>query len=824
MKILTCNKCQSQFDVTTMQPGASIVCGKCRNLLQVPAAAPVIQPVPVVRPMAQAPAQNSAPATVVLSPDEMRRALAAARGQTTPDAAPQGRAQPKLPAAMEARRQQQQSAATASRAGGSSQTGAPAPAPIPAAPAGRAAVPAPVGRPAATAARPATPAAKSAAAPAPVRAAAPARPAAPAVEAAPAPVAGGGRSSRRARGGGGDDAGDDAPAKKSKTPLYAGIGAGALLVVVGGVMMMKGKGKDEATGPSGANQPANAGNAGGTAGGTAQNPANAGGANPVDPVPANLDEWGKFLRMTPVEQKAFAATKRNDAMQDVSKLKDIFDWFSSPKLTGNSVAQETVKLVPDDALRLDAACDWANTAKGRKNAYETVRVAKQECGKAFSYPEADEIALDALLVSLQKEPWTDAKEAARIDGIVARVRARNKMIEENPRYGIAMSKAAWLRNNPLFKDYKFEVRFADPYVICQQYQELTGEDAHKNKDRVANANRMANRDAIIFSELNRRFREMFADRFKLPELKDKGRVLFAVITWDNAAFIELHRKAYNGDAPSPWIRAFYSPPEQKIFHYLGTDSLTNQDEMPVAHDRVQKVADQVTFHEGTHQLQHEYGAIYRGKPLVDGDPNVPPRKAMWFDEGFAEFMGAVECERSKKDDLVGATFFHNRLLLERLHQVRGNGRENNYRDIAKKWTIEQLIQPNHNGELLTQSGKLYPQNGVYMANLFYARAWGLVHFMWFYDNGKYRSNITDYMGTVFKEEHGPDALAKCFKRKSPKDWKGIEDEFEWYWDRCLARQIGFRNPESRSNPYNTETDPPEGKYDPNADKEEDEDK
>ena len=63
---------------------------------------------------------------------------------------------------------------------------------------------------------------------------------------------------------------------------------------------------------------------------------------------------------------------------------------------------------------------------------------------------------------------------------------------------------------------------------------------------------------------------------------------------------------------------------------------------------------------------------------------------------------------------------------------------------------------------------------------------------------------------------GPDALAKCFGRKSPKDWKGIDEEFEWYWDRLLARPIGWKDPMGKTRPHNTDTDPPTGKFDPNA--------
>ena len=177
----------------------------------------------------------------------------------------------------------------------------------------------------------------------------------------------------------------------------------------------------------------------------------------------------------------------------------------------------------------------------------------------------------------------------------------------------------------------------------------------------------------------------------------------------------------------------------------------------------------------------------------------------------------MEVEKAKNATLQDVTFFHNRVHLERVGQVRGDGRFNNHRDLAKKWTIKEMLGPNHNGDLETKSEELSPGQGNFMTNLFYARSWGLVHFMWFYDGGKYRKNMLDYLETVLKDQQGPAAFAKCFGRKGPEDWKGIEQEFDWYWDRLLARPVGWRDPKTKTKPWDTDTDPPTGKYDPDAD-------
>src|SRR5204862_565362 len=123
---------------------------------------------------------------------------------------------------------------------------------------------------------------------------------------------------------------------------------------------------------------------------------------------------------------------------------------------------------------------------------------------------------------------------------------------------------------------------------------------------------------------------------------DSGRMLTGLVMWNRVSFDKMLKET--GQPVSDIVRAFYSPPQQKIFHYLGEESLQELDEIACEGNYVQKLSDQVTAHEGTHQLQHEYSAIYRGTPLKDTDLKVDDRKAMWFEEGIAEFMGACEVE------------------------------------------------------------------------------------------------------------------------------------------------------------------------------------
>ncbi len=56
MNLVACPKCGSRFDVSTLQPGSTFVCGSCKNVLQVPR-----QPVPGPAATPQAPVRPKAP-------------------------------------------------------------------------------------------------------------------------------------------------------------------------------------------------------------------------------------------------------------------------------------------------------------------------------------------------------------------------------------------------------------------------------------------------------------------------------------------------------------------------------------------------------------------------------------------------------------------------------------------------------------------------------------------------------------------------------------------------------------------------------------------
>jgi len=111
MNLVACPKCGSRFDVSTLQPGSTFVCGSCKNVLQVPR-----QPVAGASPAPQAPAR----------PVQQKRA---APGRAS---APRAPARPGLPGKKQAAPR-----VDPRRAGGATSTNLPAMGGKPGRPAGR---------------------------------------------------------------------------------------------------------------------------------------------------------------------------------------------------------------------------------------------------------------------------------------------------------------------------------------------------------------------------------------------------------------------------------------------------------------------------------------------------------------------------------------------------------------------------------------------------------------------------------------------------------------------------------------------------------------
>lgn len=759
MNYVTCKGCGSQFDTSKLAVGTTFKCGKCGGLVTVEP--PTMQPI-------DNSSTSTAPATVVLTPEQMRAALAQSRGeqppaQPVPVAKPQS-SKPKLPKAMQKRAQQKEQrssgrpgAAASKTSGKSSKAKSKS------------------SRSSKSSGRSGTSSRSS---------------------------SGGeskSRSSRSSRGSSRGSSRREESEKKPPVALFAGIGVGVVALAAAGFFLMGDKDGDTSAEGGNLGDTATAtesGSTGDSATGISSGGSDASGGSGTESA-GPADEWDAFKALSRDDQEMKTLQDIEAAKGDKAALIKLGEWLQHDKLATNAVAKKRLEQIIDQVIQIDTKDPWAREARGEKNPVEMLTKCIDDNPVAFNYADSAENRIKERLDELQEgSPWVDAKEFAELEELCAGVAERNKALAESPRLQDIEKEKDWVRKNPLFEGMEVISRVADPYVLFQAVKLFDEEGKeHMNEQRREKAELYATRQATLFQELHDQYREYFAERFNLPVQHEVGKPMRAFVLWDRQAFVDWHKDQENSGIVA-FARAYYTPSERRIVNYMGTDALTSQDELKCAEGQVQKGFDQVTIHEGLHQLMHEYQAITMGAPLSDTNNEVPPRKSMWFDEGWAELMGGMEYQDDEEviRTLQGVKFRHNRIHLDRTSQMRRHRKAN-----GTFWTIADLLKPNHNGELMQKSAELYPTNPNFMANIFYGQSWSLAHFFMNYDGGKYRDPFMEYAGHYLKNTHSPEKLAEVFGRKGPEDWGEIQKEWEWYYTECMNRLIGRKiDPRTRA--------------------------
>ncbi len=365
--------------------------------------------------------------------------------------------------------------------------------------------------------------------------------------------------------------------------------------------------------------------------------------------------------------------------------------------------------------------------------------------------------------------------------------------------------AAVTRENPAFHGVKFTTASAAPFVVLHEIQQADVRDTKRAYDATTGTmleepidgtvnpakveqnrlwtrkgNLLAQRGAVLLTELHRRFREEFAEALRLPAPGPKDGAITFFVAWKRESFDRI--LADLGRPVPSSVRTVYLPVERETFTYVGEESFQAKDVVPCAGGFAQKTGDQTLLYGASDRLLAGYAALLRGSTF-DADAPDADTGPMWFRAGFGELMSAVEVEQSKMETLSGVTWRHERLRLDSVLEARRQ------RGLAERWTIEQLLKPNTAAEVIVFGQRIEPGSGG-MTSLFAVRSWALCHYLRHYDGGRYRPQFLEWLRVVMTGTPTANEFARIMGRPHAADWGPLEREFEWYWMHVLARKVG----------------------------------
>lgn len=242
--------------------------------------------------------------------------------------------------------------------------------------------------------------------------------------------------------------------------------------------------------------------------------------------------------------------------------------------------------------------------------------------------------------------------------------------------------------------------------------------------------------------------------------------------------------------------------------YIGRSPRDTTEPFPCGESSMQSTCDLMSAGAAAAQL------LLDARTRTPQSAAAPPRRAFWFERGLVLWLSGIETARGSDADRDPGHVATNRLHLDYIQIVRGSGRANaddSLREAARSWTIPRLL------DLRSDTDGYRVVGPSFHRHVGRAVMWGFVHFLWNYDGGRYRETLR---ATLAADLRGEDATAE-FRRAMAAiepatekgDWNVVQREFWWYWDKLLARGVGWKT-RSRLDWWRTPTTPPEGRWAP----------
>lgn len=424
------------------------------------------------------------------------------------------------------------------------------------------------------------------------------------------------------------------------------------------------------------------------------------------------------------------------AGEDVKALRKLHAEFvaeDEPEWAENCVGL-ILSIAPQD--------EWANQRAGRADLREIYeRIPDVPDLEFYPNPAAER------LLALREAgiAWGTAADRDAVEELLESATEHAIRLRGDPVYRDEWLWRTWMSRHPIFKDLPTICDYTPPYLLFADVGPRPGgEEASRRLLGTASAR---------LGRLYEVFREEFAARNRLPDLVDEARSELRIAK----AFLFTDERLYRGyqnlirDPVAPGVEAHYRLDDQWIVLYAGGD-----------------MTERLLF-TGVQQLLHFYRKIVVDRTAGEDVPWKDDRlvsRLPWFETGFARFLGSAREGEDGKLVLMAP----NRELLE-------------------AWCDDDLLA----GDApvladMVSAGRDGGGPGLepYPAA---AAAWSFCHFLWWYDGGRYRDRLRDYVGEEIHGRSGPEIFARVFGGDREPDWTTVEAEWRAYV-KDLAKREG----------------------------------
>jgi len=555
----------------------------------------------------------------------------------------------------------------------------------------------------------------------------------------------------------------DEPARKSRLPLYLGVGGGALAAIVIIVVVLS-SGGDEGPGFGG--------------------PTGGGGGAVRAKGPSRDDWWAdRSARLDAANAKRLRSFLKEARERGFDR--DPVFW------------EPTADEIYAALLREDPDNPEANRRAGRTSLrdypdFERVWLAMNENFRALSREQKDFCDRHApdidegKQVWLKGSAWSQAK--AMLDAFVKwrKEQAANPAIPKIRR-GIDEAKAI-LGKDESGATRGFVAVVEGPFIMLLAYPEGAGNEDALRQELEKRGALYAKALKVLWAEFEKRFREPLG----LPAM-EKGRYYYTVILDKRADFARFIRTGTGYDVGGD-IAGFFAPRTK----WAGVRVSAEEKESPYAASDL--------AHEAVHQLHAHYARDPKMKALSYFDEWT----GIWFTEGWAEYLGGG----LKFDPASGRTEFTGRpkRRVEFLQGMRDNGVPYiPLRDLVQLPSVESFMRYvngtwiplfRDDEDMPEQAATWFMQQEGGSWKVLYAQSWYLTYFLNEYKDGKYRAKYLDLVMTALRGKRKPakyrkdmtlaerwgsayDAFVEIMELRDENAWKELQREHDRFMKKML---------------------------------------